>query len=900
MLIFYCISLIIAVVTFNYYIVSGVHTGIHRLLPMTIAEIAVSDILQILMLVDGKSNALMLLDDLLMLQILHLLMNYIQEFNNRKLSIKHKHVLGGSVLMMLVVVLLQFQFPMFYAIAYNAYMLCYTMILLLGASWILKKNYFSNNERKVVRLLYVALLATGISIVLRKVPFLPGYVIMTGVFDFTCIGIFYLMYTRKLMDNVSLMQRELFDTADMGKILFDADFCLLDVNNIARDAFSIDIENVRHKELREQFREGVWQLATAKNQTMEIEYEGKFFRCIMEEFHEQEELRGYILSIIDITDERQQLQKLEQLRREAEEQSILKSKFLANMSHDLRSPLHAIIGASDVLIGKSNLTATNRSYVQMIRNSSKVLLGLVNDILLYSKLEAGKLVLSKKPYSLEGMLKDLSQMMVMNLSMKPVKYCLRFVNSYPSEVVGDQMRVRGIVQNILSNAVKFTEEGQIICEVSCEQETESNRIKITCRISDTGPGMSQEQLRSVFDEYTSFADIRSKDGTGLGLSIARQLAQLMEGSISAESDGQTGSTVTACFYQEMETECWKEPIEYTQNELIKAKSPNIKIDVPPVQYMEANVLVVDDLDVNLQVFKQIVGRWGIHPDVASSGAQAVEMVKKKAYHLIFLDLMMPEMDGIETAAKIKEIAEVPLILLTADASDEVKRRSKEVGFVDYMSKPIENTRLESNFIKYIPKEYRIAANQTNSGEGEVMNQQELLAYRAILETVTVELQQLHKSLPEYLEKDLPMFRIKVHGIKGFTRQIHRLAISKQAEIMEMAAKTENLRFIEENIDDFLLEIKETIDEITEELAVLPQKEVKQSDEGVVDLWIRLKQSFDDFDLMGAEDCVEQLKQRELGEKEMALLEQLEQACVDIEYEMGSELLESYLKQMPKR
>ena len=505
-------------------------------------------------------------------------------------------------------------------------------------------------------------------------------------------------------------------------------------------------------------------------------------------------------------------------------------------------------------------------------------------------------MLSQNPYSLENMLRDLSQMMILNLSAKPVEFELSFDTAYPGEVVGDQMRVREVVQNILSNAAKFTEEGMISCNVSCEADEKRENVKVICRISDTGPGMNREQLSELFDEYASFANLRSKEGTGLGMSIVRQLIGLMGGNAQAESDGHSGTTITVSFYQKLEKDVWCQPVKYEKSDLIKRKSKIEPVDLPGVAFMDARVLVVDDLEVNLQVFKQIAARWGIEPDVASSGVKAIEMAKEKEYHLIFLDLMMPEMDGIETAEEIKKFCNAPLVLLTADASDETKRRSKEVGFADYMSKPIENARLEANLEKYIPSEYRIAVNKNVAVTENAQSEEMLLAHRSILETVVAELQHLYKHLPEYQKNDMTMFRIKVHGIKGFTKQINRFSISRQAEIMEMAAKTDNQRFIEENMDDFLLEIKETIEEITEELKTLPKREVKHSEETVEVLLERLKEAFDDFDLRRAQECVEQLQTRKLSTEEQELVEQCKQACEDIDYEVGSELLSRYLQE----
>lgn len=894
MLIFYLFSLLLAILTINYYISSGIRVGIHRLLPMAVVAIAIHDICQLGIITFGEDKMFVVFDDLLMIEILYVLTHYIREFYYIKFKKRIELLLGTGMFVMSAVVAIQYRYPTLYTVVFGAYSAIYLVGLMMASTGIMRHTYFSKKERMVVRLLYIGTMSSCLTLLFRKSAFIPGTLLCSIVYDVICVGAIYLIYSGRLIDDATLMQSNLFDTSDVGMVLFDPDFFLLEANRVAREKFPDDLGRGRREAQRDQFRESMRHFAESENEFVEIEVQDRFYRCTVEDFTVGGELRGYILSVVDITDEKLHMKRLEYLKQQAEDQNVLKSKFLANMSHDLRSPLHAVMGASDVLLSKNNMTAMNRSYLQLIKNSSRVLLDLVNEILLYSKLEAGKLVLSQNPYSLEGMFKELSQMTIMNMSAKPIEYELSFDTSYPGEVIGDQMRTREIVQNILSNAAKFTEEGKISCNVSCEPDENREGVKVTCRISDTGPGMSKEQLSNMFDEYTSFANLRMKEGTGLGMNIVRQLTSLMGGSAQAESDGYSGSTITVSFYQKLEKDVWCQPVKYQKNDLIKRKAKLEPVDLPGVAFMDANVLVVDDLDVNLKVFTQMAARWGIQPDVASSGAEAIAMAKEKEYQLIFLDLMMPEMDGMETAAELKKFTEAPLILLTADASDETRRKSEEAGFADYMHKPIENARLEANLEKFIPKEYRVAVNKSVVVSESIQTEEMLLAHRAILETVVAELQQLHKNLPEYQKNDMTMFRIKVHGIKGFTRQINRFSISRQAEIMEMAAKTDNQRFIMENMDDFLLEIKETIEEITEELATLPKREVEQSKETVAELLGSLKVAFDDFDLRAAEACIEQLQTRDLSAEEQALVEKCARACDDIDYEVGSELLEKYL------
>ena len=897
MLLFYMLSLLLALITLNYYISSKVETSIHRLLPMSVGLIAVFEVCQVARIMASSVEGFAVLEDLIVLEMLYLLTHYVLEFYYIRLSKKMSGLLQIVLVLEALIVFMQFRNRMLYMVLYRPFVFVYLVLILIAGTYIYRKNDFSLKEQKVVKILFTVLVLSVVALMFRHATFLYGRVMTTCAFNVVCVVAYYLMKTNQLVDNATRMHTNLFSTAEVAIALFDTDFYMLEANDVAKRIFPQHLSVEKREKQSEEFRDLVEGFAKKKERTAEFEKDGNFYRSSIEEFVFQNEICGYIMTIVDITEQKLELKRVEELKLAAEEQSLSKSKFLANMSHDLRSPLHAIIGASDVLFTKNNLTAMHRSYIQMIRNSSKVLLGMVNDILLHSKLEAGKLVLSKNPYSLEQTLRDLSQMMIMNLQMKPVEFQLNFNSRYPEELLGDQMRVREVIQNIISNSVKFTEEGSICCNITCEAEEETNRIRIVCEIKDTGPGMSEEQLRVLFDEYATFAKQRKKDGTGLGMSIVRQLVNLMDGNVRAESDGKSGSTICVTFYQELTKGVWCEPLQLTKKELMRRALTVEKADMPKIRFMDARVLVVDDIEVNQKVFKQVVERWGIDADTAGSGAEAIEMAKQKDYHLIFLDYMMPKMDGMETAAEIRKFSNVPMILLTADASDETRKKSLEAGFADYMGKPIDTRQLERNLEKHIPSDFRISVEASSGEEAEALGrealQKEIEAKRTILKTVVAELEQIYEKLPEYFENDLAMFRIKVHGIKGLTRQIYKMSISRQAEIMEMAAKTDNRRFIEENMDDFLYEIKDTLDEVKEELSALPEKEVEKTDEDVETLLKRLWEAFDGFDLKASEQCIEQLQVRELTIEEAALVEKLAAACDDIDYEEGCRLIEEY-------
>ena len=326
MLIFYFVSLLLAILTFNYYIASGIRVGIHRLLPMTTVAIALHDICQISILLVGENEMFVVFDDLLMLQILFLLTHYIREFYYIKFKKRTEMMIAVSLFVMAAIVILQYQYPVLYKFSYWLYATVYLFVLMFAATGIMRNTYFSRNERKVVRLLYIATMSACLALLFRKVTVIPGTLICSIVYDFVCVGAFYLMHAGKLIDDASLMQSNIFDTSDVAMVLFDTDFFLLEANRVAREKFPEDLGRKRREEQREQFRESMQRFANSKERMTEVEIENSFYRCTVEDFAIQGELRGYILTVVDVTEEKLQVRRLERLKQQAEGQNILKSK----------------------------------------------------------------------------------------------------------------------------------------------------------------------------------------------------------------------------------------------------------------------------------------------------------------------------------------------------------------------------------------------------------------------------------------------------------------------------------------------------------------------------------------------------------------------------------------------
>lgn len=627
-------------------------------------------------------------------------------------------------------------------------------------------------------------------------------------------------------------------------------------------------------------------LANHPEEKIEFEHHGEYYQYQVTPTIYHNHLRGYVLTLLNITKQKQETQHMERLKNQAENQTAQKSSFLARMSHDLRTPLHAIIGISDILLGQGELSAKQRTQILNMKSAGNTLLEQVNSILIYSQMEAGKLELAQKPYDLEGVIREIANYCMINLESKPVDFLVSFSTEYPAEIIGDEMQVREMLQNVLSNAVKYTEEGQITCEISCGLGRKEGEVRIECRVTDTGIGMTQEQLNQLFKEYVSFSDSRSMEGTGLGLCIVRQLAELMGGSVIATSAKHKGSTVVLTFYQKM-MEGERRPATTFYKDALQWKSAEGYSTITPAYiYPNAKVLVVDDMRINCEILRELLKPWKCGVDFAFHGKEAIEAVKTKKYQMIFIDQMMPEMTGVTAAEEIQKLCDTPLIMMTADISDVVRTLCQEKGLTDFLAKPIDLKHLQRIIEIYMPEDYRSSATDSVSYETQKL-------YIKTLEAFVEEVGSLAEQLTYYVDNNLDLFRVKVHGIKGVSRQIGRDAVSERAEILEMAAKTGNIPFIKRYIPTFLQNLEEVLAGARRELGCMPKEQEVPVEYGgnktVKELFELLRQGFDSYDIGLIEKEIMLLSARTLSIQEAALLENAKQAAADLEYEAGSAL-----------
>jgi len=390
----------------------------------------------------------------------------------------------------------------------------------------------------------------------------------------------------------------------------------------------------------------------------------------------------------------------------AEESSRAKSRFLARMSHEIRTPLTAVLGISEIQLQDSALTPHTEEAFAKIHNSASTLLSLVNDILDLSKIEAGKMSLVSKNYEVASLISDVVQLHMIYMSSKKIDFKIHVDEQLPMLLVGDELRIKQILNNLLSNAFKYTEVGSVELALRREENPLENHVTLVISLRDTGLGMTKKQVKALSSEYVRFHERERQfiDGTGLGMPIVFSLVQMMDGKIDVESMVAKGTSIAVRIPQKIasQTVLGKETARSLQQfELRASIAKKFKFVPEPMPY--GSVLVVDDVEANLYVAKGLLQFYDLKIETCGSGYAAIERISQgKVYDIIFMDQMMPIMDGIETAKNLRSMGYAqPIVALTANALIGQAERFLRIGFDGFISKPIQTTHLNTILTKYI-------------------------------------------------------------------------------------------------------------------------------------------------------------------------------------------------------
>ena len=513
----------------------------------------------------------------------------------------------------------------------------------------------------------------------------------------------------------------------------------------------------------------------------------------------------------------------------AEEGSKAKTAFLATMSHEIRTPMNAILGITEIHLQDAAIEPKYKEAFDKIYNSSDLLLGIINDLLDMSKIEANKLEIYPVKYETASMLNDIVTINLMRFSSTRLIFKLSIDENTPAALLGDDLRIKQIMNNLLSNAFKYTKEGEVSLSVGFEDK-DDDVVELIFRLSDTGRGMTKEQVEKLFDEYSRFdmAANRNTEGTGLGMNITRNLLKLMEGTIDVDSKVGRGTDITVRLPQGRAgyTVLGKELVKnLEQNRSGIASVKRTQIVFEPMPY--GKVLIVDDVSMNIYVAKGLMAPYELAIDSAENGKDAIELIRDgSVYDIIFMDYMMPEMDGVEATRIIREMGYAnTIIALTADAIAGREDMFLENGFEGFVSKPIDIRLLDITLKKYVrdmhPDEALEVAQSaqkkpaarkkvTRSAVLDALMQIDILDVElglrrfAGIEKVYVDGVRLFKKrLPQEVEAlsaflaaaDAKAFRIAVHGLKSQLATVGAMALVEVAQDLENAAKKADMAYI---------------------------------------------------------------------------------------------------------
>lgn len=598
-------------------------------------------------------------------------------------------------------------------------------------------------------------------------------------------------------------------------------------------------------------------------------------------------------------------EQLEKEKKRADTANEAKTNFLANMSHEIRTPITAVLGMNELILRESK-ESTIKQYAKDIEGAAKSLLSIINDILDITKIEAGKLSVISTEYDFSTVIKDVTNMISFKAKVKELAFKVVIDENIPQKLMGDDIRLRQILVNLLNNAVKYTHQGTVTLEINMLPPEVENTAKLSFRVKDTGIGIKEEDLQKLCMPFERIEEKRNRniEGTGLGMSITKQLLELLNSRLEVSSTYGEGSEFSFILCQEI-----------VDAEPIGSLDDHIELDSTEYQQSfeapDAKILLVDDNELNRRVFVGLLKATKIQIDEAENGKECLEKIVKKAYDIIFLDHMMPELDGIETLHIMKEMEEypskkTPVVILTANAIVGAKEKYLKEGFSAFLEKPIDFNKLES-MIKDLLDESLLCETKVPSVKEQSYELTELPLVegldwkyarmhfndeQALMDTVAFfvgaieydadELEQLSNAIE--MVSGRKNYCTKVHSMKNSASTIGIIPLAGMAKVLEDAARKDDITTLEAMTPIFLEYWRSYKEKLSAFSKVKEDNKKVANDyqEEINELLQRIKKAAEDMDIDQLDQIWSRLEEYRFDEEQQVVMEKIHRAIVDFD------------------